>query len=81
MFEIIHGDTDRIPFGLGTYGSRSAAVGGSAIAVAVRAFLGKILEAIVEQLDRRAAGRPGLARSENQHRHPAEQATDHSSRR
>lgn len=31
--EIIQGDTDRIPFGLGTYGSRSAAVGGSAISV------------------------------------------------
>jgi len=29
--EIVHGDTDRIPFGMGTYGSRSAAVGGSAI--------------------------------------------------
>jgi carbon-monoxide dehydrogenase large subunit len=29
--EIVHGDTDRIPFGMGTYGSRSAAVGGSAL--------------------------------------------------
>jgi carbon-monoxide dehydrogenase large subunit len=29
--EIIHGDTGRIPFGMGTYGSRSIAVGGSAI--------------------------------------------------
>jgi aerobic carbon-monoxide dehydrogenase large subunit len=29
--EVVHGDTDRIPFGMGTYGSRSAAVGGSAI--------------------------------------------------
>jgi carbon-monoxide dehydrogenase large subunit len=29
--EIVHGDTDRIPFGMGTYGSRSAAVGGSAM--------------------------------------------------
>lgn len=34
MIEIVHGDTDRIPFGMGTYGSRSAAVGGSAIASA-----------------------------------------------
>jgi aerobic carbon-monoxide dehydrogenase large subunit len=29
--EVVHGDTDRIPFGMGTYGSRSAAVGGSAM--------------------------------------------------
>ena len=26
---IVHGDTDRMPFGMGTYGSRSLAVGGS----------------------------------------------------
>jgi carbon-monoxide dehydrogenase large subunit len=29
--EVIHGDTDRIPYGVGTYGSRSAAIGGSAL--------------------------------------------------
>jgi aerobic carbon-monoxide dehydrogenase large subunit len=29
--EIVHGDTAAIPFGMGTYGSRSAAVGGAAI--------------------------------------------------
>jgi carbon-monoxide dehydrogenase large subunit len=29
--EIVHGDTGQIPFGMGTYGSRSACVGGSAI--------------------------------------------------
>jgi carbon-monoxide dehydrogenase large subunit len=29
--DIVHGDTGRIPFGMGTYGSRSLAVGGSAI--------------------------------------------------
>ena len=29
--EIVHGDTGRIPFGMGTYGSRSLAVGGSAV--------------------------------------------------
>jgi aerobic carbon-monoxide dehydrogenase large subunit len=33
--EVVHGDTDRVPFGMGTYGSRSVAVGGSAIAKAV----------------------------------------------
>ena len=29
--EIVHGDTDRIQYGVGTYGSRSAAIGGSAL--------------------------------------------------
>ena len=29
--EVVHGDTGRVPFGMGTYGSRSAAVGGSAL--------------------------------------------------
>ncbi len=29
--EIVHGDTASVPFGMGTYGSRSAAVGGSAL--------------------------------------------------
>ncbi|WP_179403927.1 xanthine dehydrogenase family protein molybdopterin-binding subunit [Burkholderia guangdongensis] len=33
--EIVHGDTGRIPFGMGTYGSRSIAVGGSAIVKAL----------------------------------------------
>src|SRR2546421_796699 len=31
QIEIIHGDTGAIPFGMGTYGSRSASVGGTAI--------------------------------------------------
>jgi carbon-monoxide dehydrogenase large subunit len=29
--EIVHGDTGKVPFGMGTYGSRSAAVGGVAL--------------------------------------------------
>jgi len=29
--EVVHGDTGRIPFGMGTYGSRSISVGGAAI--------------------------------------------------
>ncbi len=29
--DVVHGDTGRIPFGMGTYGSRSIAVGGAAI--------------------------------------------------
>src|SRR6476469_7627981 len=31
--EVVHGDTDRTPFGLGTYGSRSTPVSGAAAAV------------------------------------------------
>jgi carbon-monoxide dehydrogenase large subunit len=34
--EVIHGDTDNTPFGLGTYGSRSTPVSGAAAAVAAR---------------------------------------------
>ena len=34
--EVVHGDTDRTPFGLGTYGSRSTAVSGAATAVVAR---------------------------------------------
>ncbi len=33
--DIVHGDTARIPFGMGTYGSRSLAVGGSAMVKAM----------------------------------------------
>ena len=34
--EIVHGDTAQIPFGMGTYGSRSTAVGGAAIYTAIQ---------------------------------------------
>jgi carbon-monoxide dehydrogenase large subunit len=34
--EIVHGDTAAVPFGMGTYGSRSAAVGGSAIYTSIQ---------------------------------------------
>ena len=39
--EIIHGDSDRVAFGMGTYGSRSLAVGGSAIVKSVEKVLEK----------------------------------------
>ena len=39
--EIIHGDTREVPFGWGTYGSRSAAVGGSAIALSADKVIDK----------------------------------------
>jgi len=39
--EIVHGDTAAVPYGLGTYGSRSAAVGGSAIVKACDKIIAK----------------------------------------
>jgi len=56
--EIIHGDSDSVAFGMGTYGSRSLAVGGSAIVKSVDKVLEKgakvaahLLESSVEDLD------------------------------
>ncbi|GAA3870253.1 aerobic carbon-monoxide dehydrogenase large subunit [Leifsonia kafniensis] len=34
--EVVHGDTDQTPFGLGTYGSRSTPVSGGAVALVAR---------------------------------------------
>jgi carbon-monoxide dehydrogenase large subunit len=39
--EISHGDTSKIPFGMGTYGSRSLSVGGSAIVGALDKVIAK----------------------------------------
>jgi aerobic carbon-monoxide dehydrogenase large subunit len=39
--EVVHGDTDKIPFGMGTYGSRSLAVGGSALVKATDKIVAK----------------------------------------
>ena len=39
--EIIHGDTDSVAFGMGTYGSRSIAVGGSAIVKSIDKIIEK----------------------------------------
>ncbi len=39
--DVVQGDTDRGPFGMGTYGSRSLAVGGSAIAKAADKIVAK----------------------------------------
>jgi aerobic carbon-monoxide dehydrogenase large subunit len=54
---IVHGDTGRIPFGMGTYGSRSIAVGGSAIMKALDKIIDKgkkiaahLLEATAEDV-------------------------------
>jgi carbon-monoxide dehydrogenase large subunit len=56
--KVIHGDTDSTPMGWGTYGSRTTAVGGAALAVATRKIkekakllTGHLLEAAVEDID------------------------------
>jgi aerobic carbon-monoxide dehydrogenase large subunit len=53
-----HGDTDQIPFGIGTYASRNAVVAGSAVAVATRQVREKavtlaahLLETTVDDLE------------------------------
>ena len=55
---IIHGDTESVPFGMGTYGSRSLAVGGSAIVRSLEKVKEKgakiaahLLEAAAEDLE------------------------------
>tara|TARA_Y100000590_G_scaffold213416_1_gene241866 strand:+ start:15136 stop:17508 length:2373 start_codon:yes stop_codon:yes gene_type:complete len=56
--DVVHGDTDKGPFGMGTYGSRSLAVGGSAISKACDKIVEKgkkvaahMLEAKPEDID------------------------------
>ncbi len=53
--EIIEGDTDVVPYGTGTFGSRSIAVGGSALAIAADKIIdkGKLIAAhLLEVSDR-----------------------------
>ena len=56
--EVLHGDTDQTPMGWGTYGSRTTAVSGAALALATRKIKDKatqlaahLLEAAVEDID------------------------------
>jgi carbon-monoxide dehydrogenase large subunit len=49
--EIIHGDTDRIQYGVGTYGSRSAAVGGSALVKSAEKIRAKLKELAAHLLE------------------------------
>ena len=39
--EVVHGDTEKTPFGMGTYGSRSLSVGGSALVKAMDKVIAK----------------------------------------
>ena len=56
--KVMHGDTDNTPMGWGTYGSRTTAVGGAALALAARKIRDKakiiaahLLEAAVEDME------------------------------
>jgi carbon-monoxide dehydrogenase large subunit len=56
--DIVHGDTAKVPFGMGTYGSRSLAVGGSAMMKAMDKIVTKgkriaahLMEASVEDVE------------------------------
>src|SRR5882672_5347630 len=58
QIEIVHGDTGAIPFGMGTYGSRSASVGGTAIQMSLNKVIEKgkriaahLLEASPKDID------------------------------
>ncbi len=49
--EVVHGDTAQIPFGMGTYGSRSVAVGGSAIYQALEKIKAKARKIAAHKLE------------------------------
>jgi carbon-monoxide dehydrogenase large subunit len=58
QIEVVHGDTAKIPFGMGTYGSRSLPVGGSAMVKAMDKIIAKgrkiaahLLEASVDDVE------------------------------
>jgi carbon-monoxide dehydrogenase large subunit len=58
QIDVVHGDTAKIPFGMGTYGSRSLAVGGSAMVKAMDKIIAKgkriaahLMEASVQDVE------------------------------
>jgi len=53
--EIIHGDTNKVPFGMGTYGSRSLAVGGSALVKAMDKIITKATKIAAHLMEAAAA--------------------------
>src|SRR3978361_1212458 len=52
--DVVHGDTDNTPFGLGTYGSRSTPVSGGAVALAARKVKDKARAIAAAMLETRA---------------------------
>ena len=64
--DVVHGDTAKVPFGMGTYGSRSLAVGGSAMFKAMDKIIAKgkkiaahLMEASVEDVEFDPRGEKG----------------------
>jgi carbon-monoxide dehydrogenase large subunit len=53
--EVSHGDTNKIPFGMGTYGSRSLAVGGSALVKAMDKIIAKATRIAAHLMEASAA--------------------------
>ena len=49
--DIIHGDTASVPFGMGTYGSRSASVGGSALVRSAEKIRAKVMKIAAHQME------------------------------
>ncbi len=49
--ELIHGDTGKVPFGMGTYGSRSASVGASALVISAGKVREKMKRIAAHQLE------------------------------
>ncbi|MCI0425637.1 MAG: xanthine dehydrogenase family protein molybdopterin-binding subunit [Actinobacteria bacterium] len=49
--DIVHGDTGRVQYGIGTYGSRSAAIGGSALVKSAEKIREKLKQIAAHQLE------------------------------
>jgi CO/xanthine dehydrogenase Mo-binding subunit len=49
--EVLHGDTDRVPRGMGSFGSRATSVGGAAVLGAASALRERLLIAAAERLE------------------------------
>ena len=51
MIDVVHGDTRQVPFGMGTYASRSLAVGGSALVKAMDKIVAKAKKIAAHMLE------------------------------
>ncbi len=49
--EVLHGDTDRVPRGMGAFGSRATSLGGAAVMQAAQALRERIMRQAAEQLE------------------------------
>jgi aerobic carbon-monoxide dehydrogenase large subunit len=49
--DVIHGDTDRVPRGMGAFGSRATSLGGAAVMQAAQALRSRLLRAAAEELE------------------------------